>query len=394
MTTTSANQRFKVLFVDDEEQALKYFRKAYEKEFGVLTAASADAASSLLREQGDDIAILITDQRMPQRTGVDLLQEARRDYPGIVRILTTAYSDLDSAIDAVNSGAIFRYVTKPWDIRELRGVLLRAMDYFHAQRERDLLLCEKLSVLQRMLVLDRARTLTVLGAALEGRLRHPLHAVKAYLDFAATRQELTANPSAAGWDDLWALTVDESETMLRAVPDLLKATEATGFEPLVPAEELKVFAAAVNGDAAVRVHCNTDARIVADRAMLRRLVHFAVAWLHRLGPDSAGVEIRLDHHDQPIGVRVAVTGEGPAWQGEHLLTLLALLGRPSDEGDGFADLLTAFLIVHHHGGRLRVLPDKPAGPGIEFFLPADAQAARPAPLPEDWLDAALTRFEA
>jgi len=81
-------------------------------------------------------------------------------------MLTTAYSDLDSAIDAVNSGAIFKYVVKPWDLRELRGCLLRGMEFFLLQQERDTLLREKMSVLQRLVVTDRVRSLAILAAGL------------------------------------------------------------------------------------------------------------------------------------------------------------------------------------------------------------------------------------
>src|SRR6266550_2311348 len=103
-------RKYAVLYVDDEVQSLKYFEKAYSKEFRVLTAASVDDALELLRLDGDNIGVIITDQRM-------------------LRMLTTAYSDIDSAIEAVNSGAIYKYVVKPWVVRELRGTLLRAMEF-------------------------------------------------------------------------------------------------------------------------------------------------------------------------------------------------------------------------------------------------------------------------
>src|SRR5436190_22712507 len=121
-------QKYAVLYVDDEVQSLKYFEKAYSKEFRVLTAASVDDALDLLRLDGDHIGVIITDQRMPGRTGTDLLSQVRQTHPRIVRMLTTAYSDIDSAIEAVNSGAIYKYIVKPWVVRELRGTLLRAME--------------------------------------------------------------------------------------------------------------------------------------------------------------------------------------------------------------------------------------------------------------------------
>src|ERR1700722_2201945 len=119
-------KKFALLYVDDEEQSLKYFHKSYDKDFRVLTAPGVAEARAILDREGDSVGVVMTDQRMPGKTGVDLLGHLREVRPGIVRILTTAYSDIESAIDAVNSGAIYKYVVKPWNLRDLRGTLLRA----------------------------------------------------------------------------------------------------------------------------------------------------------------------------------------------------------------------------------------------------------------------------
>ena len=182
MVTNHDYRQFTILYVDDEAQALKYFRKALEKDFEILTAENVEEARKILAEQADRIGILVCDQRMPGERGTDLLASARTDYPGIIRVLTTAYSDLDSAIEGVNSGAIYKYIVKPWDVRDLRGVLLRAMDFFIVQRQRDSLLREKLSVLQRMMVSDRIRSLAVLAAGLSHHIRNSMSALKTFLD--------------------------------------------------------------------------------------------------------------------------------------------------------------------------------------------------------------------
>lgn len=114
-------KRYAILFVDDEEQALKYFRKLFEDDFKVLTALSAEDAGTTLEEQGEEIGVVVSDHRMPGASGVSLLEQVKRKYPEIVRILTTAYSGLENAVAAVNEGGAFRYVTKPWNLDELRG---------------------------------------------------------------------------------------------------------------------------------------------------------------------------------------------------------------------------------------------------------------------------------
>ena len=131
-------QKCAILYVDDEEQSLKYFSRAFGDKFKILSAANASEGYRLLEQHRDEIALLITDQRMPGEKGVAFLQRASQLHPKAIRILTTAYSDVDVAIEAVNSAAIYKYVTKPWDIPELETILKQACEFFTVQRERDL----------------------------------------------------------------------------------------------------------------------------------------------------------------------------------------------------------------------------------------------------------------
>src|SRR5436189_5915366 len=140
-------KKFAILYVDDEEKSLNYFSRAFDEHFKTYTAANAADGFRLLEQHKDEIGVLMTDQRMPGEKGVQLLEKARQLRPKIIRILATAYSDIEAAVDAVNSGAIYKYVHKPWDVPQLHQTLRRAMEFFMVQRERDQLLREKLSVL-------------------------------------------------------------------------------------------------------------------------------------------------------------------------------------------------------------------------------------------------------
>src|SRR5690606_2127190 len=123
MLNQTPNSACGVLYIDDEEKALKYFRMAYSPDFKVFTASSGQEGIEILRRESKQIGVIISDQRMPEMVGAEVLEIARREFPMIVRILTTAYSDLDSAIQAVNKGHIYQYVVKPWDVDDLRMVL-------------------------------------------------------------------------------------------------------------------------------------------------------------------------------------------------------------------------------------------------------------------------------
>ena len=162
----SAEKKYAILFVDDEEKALKYFSRLFSDEFTILTASNTEIARSVLSEHHENISILITDQRMPEETGVKLLRYTKENYPNIIRLLTTAYSDLSDAIDAVNTGEILRYITKPWDIDLLRLELRHALRFFLLKYERDMLLKEKLNTLLRMAEINKARDLVIFSSSL------------------------------------------------------------------------------------------------------------------------------------------------------------------------------------------------------------------------------------
>src|SRR5690606_9912507 len=91
-------KRFAILYVDDEEKSLKYFTRAFADTFRVFTANSAQEGYRLLEDHQDEIGVVMTDQRMPGEQGVQFLERARRLRPQIIRILATAFADLDAAI--------------------------------------------------------------------------------------------------------------------------------------------------------------------------------------------------------------------------------------------------------------------------------------------------------
>jgi len=182
-------KKFAILYVDDEEKSLKYFGKAFEDQFRILTAPNAQEGLKLLEQHKDEIGLLMTDQRMPGEKGVWLLEKSRQLRPRIIRILATAYADMEAAIAAVNTGAIYKYVTKPWDPPQLENTLKRGLEFFIVQRERDQLLREKMSVLHNMMIADRIVSLGLLAAGLSHHIRNALVAVKTFLDLAPAKME-------------------------------------------------------------------------------------------------------------------------------------------------------------------------------------------------------------
>jgi len=124
---------FPVVVVDDEPDNLDAFRFTFRKTFTLHMAAGAREALALLAEV--DAAVIVTDQRMPGMTGLELLAEAQHVRPEAVGIILTAFTDVDVLLDAVNRGQVYRYVTKPWDSRDLKNTLTQAIERHHLVRE-------------------------------------------------------------------------------------------------------------------------------------------------------------------------------------------------------------------------------------------------------------------
>src|SRR5215475_1619472 len=227
-------KKFAILYVDDEEKSLKHFAKAFEDQFRILTAANAQNGLALLEQYKDEIGLLMTDQRMPGEKGVWLLEKARQLRPRIIRILATAFADMEAAIAAVNSGAIYKYITKPWDPPLLEETLKHGLEFFIVQAERDQLLREKMSVLRNMMIADRIVSLGLLAAGLSHHIRNSLVAVKTFLDLAPAKMaeeklELDGLRNPDFWKEYYQNVQGQIEKINNMLKDLWIASEKPAF---------------------------------------------------------------------------------------------------------------------------------------------------------------------
>lgn len=117
-----------ILYVDDEQHNLTVFEAAFEDHYDVHTAVAARQAIDILRHE--DIHLVIADQRMPEMTGVQLLEVVLSEFPDAVRMILTGFIDVDAMIKAINAGRIYQYVTKPWEEKELKVVIDRALEAY------------------------------------------------------------------------------------------------------------------------------------------------------------------------------------------------------------------------------------------------------------------------
>ncbi len=131
------DEQISVLYVDDEVINLKAFQANYRRDFNVLIARSAEEGLQLVDE--NKIHVILTDQRMPVMTGVEFLEQVQQKHPEPIRILITAFSNIQAVIDAINKGNVYRYITKPWDKNELKSVIEKAYEVYHLREENKVL---------------------------------------------------------------------------------------------------------------------------------------------------------------------------------------------------------------------------------------------------------------
>ncbi len=130
-------EKISILYVDDEMNNLISFKAVFRIKYNILTAISGEEAIKILRN--NTVNLIITDQRMPQMTGVEFLESILNEFPDPIRILLTGYADMNAVIDAVNKGKIFHYLSKPWNEDELDITITRAFDvYKQKMNEREI----------------------------------------------------------------------------------------------------------------------------------------------------------------------------------------------------------------------------------------------------------------
>lgn len=122
-----------ILIVDDEKDNLKALQRLLKKDFEVSIAESAFEALKLV--QKNNYPVILSDQRMPEMTGVEFFEKAKSLSPLSSRVLLTGYTDLDSVIDAINRGNVYRYISKPWDPEELKIILLQSYEAYRLKAD-------------------------------------------------------------------------------------------------------------------------------------------------------------------------------------------------------------------------------------------------------------------
>ncbi|HEV7681330.1 MAG TPA: HD domain-containing phosphohydrolase [Pyrinomonadaceae bacterium] len=182
---------YKLLIVDDELANLRLLERLFSRDYECLTASSGEEAVRLLEQH--DVAILLSDQRMPGMTGIDLLRHTARLRPHMVRILLTGYTDVEVLEEAINSGLVYMYVTKPWNNEDLKLKVSRACDHYESNKKSSALVTANSRLLGRLQEI-KLRVVASLSEMLRVRDEYAhSHAIRVrnYTDMIARKMDLS-----------------------------------------------------------------------------------------------------------------------------------------------------------------------------------------------------------
>ncbi|MEY4543901.1 MAG: hypothetical protein RJB10_739 [Pseudomonadota bacterium] len=376
----------KVLFVDDEEGNLLVSEAVCGDDFDVLTARSGAVALEQLRAY--EVGVIVCDQRMPEMSGVELLEKVQREFPDCVRLLVTAYSDVAAAIDAINRGQVRRYLKKPWEPEELKAEVADALDrYLTGRRLRELE--------RRLIQTERVYALGIVAAGIGHELRNPISWISTNLQHSLG--ELTELSRALEARDmtLAAGKVDEIRAALQdanmgadRVAEIVSAIQLSMVRPLgesevVDLEEvvqlaLRLVEGELRRAGRLDLQVSGSPRVHGSRTQLSQIiVNLLVNAIHavaKVPSTQAIIAVRIGTDGKLASLEVADCGPGVPEQDRERIFDPFFTTKPG-VGTGLGLAISRRIAVEL-GGVLDVDRDGPLG-GAVFRLSLPAQPPVP-----------------
>ena len=220
-----------VLCVDDEPNIVEALERLLRRKYSVITATSGEDALKLLKEH--EVDLIISDQKMPKMSGVEFLKKSLNIQPNCVRILLTGYTDIESAIEAINKGEIYRYISKPWDNSEIQSIVDQAVDKYQTAQSLKIKTLELEKAYEELKSLDTAKTQFMY--LINHELKTPLTSILSYLEIL---METQLNPEQLKFSNRIMEGADKLQKLVDDVLILIKA-ESGLLKPQLKKQSLK-----------------------------------------------------------------------------------------------------------------------------------------------------------
>ena len=309
-----------ILCVDDEIDNVEVLERTFRTSYNVITATSGLEALKILEQK--EVAVIISDQRMPQMTGVEFLQKSISSHPDTVRILLTGYSDINSVIDAINTGQVYRYITKPWDIHDLKSTVARAVERYRMRKEIEQKTGELKSAYQELKSLDQAKSHFML--LIHHELRTPLTIISNFL-------ELLMQSSLDSDQSLYCEKIqsgaDRLQELIFSVLEIMEA-ETGGVKPVRSSIQLKPIIERIIGELSELVEGKkqvfdlqvSEDFVYADQKIIERVLKKLLQNAVQFSKPDGTICIRSIKKGQSVGV--SVTNSGPTLSREVIENIL------------------------------------------------------------------------
>jgi signal transduction histidine kinase len=383
-----------LLVVDDEPYVLDSIYDLCRRDYDVSRASSAAEAKRLLRSV--DVHVVLSDQRMPDVDGVELLREIKQEYPDTVRLIFTGYADLAAVVRAINEAQVFRYISKPWNPDEFRWTVQQAAEYYELMQDRKRLIAE----LER--TNEELRTANALKATFLDIASHELNTPAMILlgmsELAAERAE---QPDAAAFRRYTHVLHSGSVRLKHLVENMLKLLQAGSFQTELERREVdsKTMLDSVAAQVApfldrrrqrLEVRINPPgANLYVDRGKMHDVVLNLLMNAIKFSPDGATIELNVSAlNGTPTTLEVADSGVGISRRDlphifEPFFSSFDTLHHSSGSfeygkrglGMGLA-IVKKF--VEMHGGTIEVRPRQPHGTSFIIRLPPMKSPQQPS----------------
>ncbi|MCW5559042.1 MAG: hypothetical protein KIT22_14585, partial [Verrucomicrobiae bacterium] len=314
----------------------------------------------------------------------------------------------NAAIDAINAGAIYKYITKPWDVPDLEITLKRCLEFFIVQTERDLLLREKLSALHRLIITDRVLSLGLLAAGLGSQLRNTFEAVRQFLELAPEMSNPgQPDPAVMQQPAFWQEAHRNVQAQVKSVLDLLNelSAQATGSFEYNTEVSLRDSVDAALAEAApelarrgIQVSNLVPADLPRPRVDSRRFCKlFPFLLQEEMANLKDGAVVRIEAMLRPADghraaeIEVFLMDDGPGIPSEALRSMVdPVFARDPEVQRSGVLLMACYFIVYHHGGRIRQQPGANRGLALSLTLPLQPAPPAPGADSEDFLVRSMT----
>ncbi len=380
---------YTALFVDDEKEILRSLQRLVRNEpYQALFAHGGHAA--LRQMEQERVHVLVTDMHMPDIDGLQLLEMVKKRWPDTIRLILSGRADSGSILDAINKGDIYRYITKPWDNRELRIIVRQALELYGLQDERKRLL-KRLEQQNRQLerkVEERSRQLLKTRSQAEigkyasqlvHNLRNPLHSLSSALDF-IDYLILNQTSEAEKLEKAVRIAKNSARDLKRIISSILDHAHQDAHFSLEPVD-LNQVVRQVLEYYRINPVFNTEVKkeiklaenlpsILANSSQIKQIVDNLISNAIDAMEDSPEKRLVIETSSNRQGVVIMVSDSGCGIEPEHMQSIFNsdFTTKPADKGTGLG-LASVKTMVDAYNGSIHVESTKGKGTTFIIHLP-------------------------